>query len=218
MLFKLSEFIIPHPPIQVICPSSQKLPDVLERINIILEEGIRWIQYRGKDSHRRTQFKDCLEIKKLCSLYNAIFIVNDYPDIAILVDADGVHIGQDDLPVEMVKRAFPLKIIGLSTHNLEEALVAEKTGITYIGFGPIFSTTTKDAGKPKGPSAIKEIKRNIKLPIVAIGGIKAENLISVFENGADAIAVSSGIIEGDVKKNVRSFLKTLEELRRYGHD
>ncbi len=218
MSFKPPEFVIPLPPLQVICPSSEKVPDLLERVKIILEEGIRWIQYRGKDSPRRLQFKDCLEIKRLSSQYNAIFIVNDYPDIAVLVDADGVHLGQDDIPVEMVKKAFSLKIIGLSTHSLEEALRAERSGATYIGFGPIFPTKTKNAGEPKGSSSITEIKRNIKLPLVAIGGIKAENLIPVFENGADAIAVSSGIIEGDVKKNVRSFLKILEELRRYGHD
>lgn len=204
---------MPEPPIQVICPSSEKLQDVIKRVQDILEEGIRWIQYRGKETPKKIQYRDCLLIRDLTRRYNALFIVNDFIDLAIAVNADGVHLGQDDIPFEIAKKIFPQRIIGISTHNLDEALSAQMGGADYIGYGPVFPTQTKDAGTPKGPESIKGIKGYVKIPLVAIGGIKAENLLSVLRNGADAVAVSSGIIEGDVRTNVRNFLKAIKELR-----
>lgn len=204
---------MPEPPIQVICPSSEKLQDMIKRVQDILEEGIRWIQYRGKETPKKIQYRDCLLIRDLTRRYNALFIVNDFMDLAIAVNADGVHLGQDDIPIEIAKKIFPQRIIGISTHNLDEALSAQMGGADYIGYGPVFPTQTKDAGTPKGPESIKGIKGYVKIPLVAIGGIKAENLLSVLRNGADAVAVSSGIIEGDVRRNVRNFLKAIKELR-----
>lgn len=204
---------MPEPPIQVICPSSEKLQDMIKRVQDILEEGIRWIQYRGKETPKKIQYRDCLLIRDLTRRYNALFIVNDFMDLAIAVNADGVHLGQDDIPFEIAKKIFPQRIIGISTHNLDEALSAQMGGADYIGYGPVFPTQTKDAGTPKGPESIKGIKGYVKIPLVAIGGIKAENLLSVLRNGADAVAVSSGIIEGDVRRNVRNFLKAIKELR-----
>lgn len=204
---------MPEPPIQVICPSSEKLQDMIKRVQDILEEGIRWIQYRGKETPKKIQYRDCLLIRDLTRRYNALFIVNDFIDLAIAVNADGVHLGQDDIPFEIAKKIFPQRIIGISTHNLDEALSAQMGGADYIGYGPVFPTQTKDAGTPKGPESIKGIKGYVKIPLVAIGGIKAENLLSVLRNGADAVAVSSGIIEGDVRTNVRNFLKAIKELR-----
>ncbi len=197
----------------MICPSSLKLPDLIKTIEILLEEGIRWIQYRGKDTSGKVQYRDCLSIRELTLKYNATFIVNDYIDLALATGADGIHLGQEDIPIEIARKIFPQRIIGISTHSLDEAISAQSGGADYIGYGPVFPTLTKDAGTPKGPQSIKEIKRYVKIPLVAIGGIKAENVISVLSSGADAVAVSSGIIEGDVRTNVRNFLKAIKELR-----
>lgn len=206
-------FLIPDPPIQVICPSSEKMPDITERIRILLEEGIRWIQYRGKETPRLLQYRDCLEIRKLTERFGAILIINDFIDLAIATGADGVHLGQDDLPIQFARRIAPEMPIGISTHSLEEATRAELSGAAYIGFGPIFPTTTKDAGIPKGAEAIRTIKEKVKIPVVAIGGIKAENLMEVLKNGADAVAVSSGIIEGEVRENLKGFLRIIRHFR-----
>ncbi|MFN3739458.1 MAG: thiamine phosphate synthase [Thermodesulfovibrionales bacterium] len=210
---KILKFFRDTPIIQVICPSSAVLKNFINTIEILLEEGIRWIQYRGKDTPRKVQYRDCLTVRELTLKYDAMFIVNDYIDLALATGADGVHLGQEDIPLELAKKIFPQGIIGISTHSLDEALSARSGGADYIGYGPVFHTVTKDAGTPKGPQSIKEIKRYVKIPLIAIGGIKAENVISVLEHGADGVAVSSGIIEGDIKNNVRSFLKGIKEFR-----
>ena len=103
------------------------------------------------------------------------------------------------------------KIIGISTHSIKQAIEAEQGGASYIGFGPIFHTKTKDAGEPKGIEMLKEVKRHIKIPVIAIGGINAENLESVIDSGADAVAVSSAIIQGHIADNVIHFLNILKK-------
>lgn len=181
-----------------------------EIVTVVLSAGVRCIQYREKDKARRDIYREALILRKLTNEFGAAFIVNDYTDIALAVDADGVHLGQEDLPLKEARRILgKRKIIGVSTHSTEEAIAAEAGGADYMGFGPIFHTKTKDAGKPKGVTALKEIKKLIKIPVVAIGGIKAENLESVIDSGADAVAVSSGILSGDIYDNIDLFLKTL---------
>ncbi len=181
-----------------------------EIVTVVLSAGVRCIQYREKDKARRDIYREALMLRKLTDKFGAAFIVNDYTDIALAVDADGVHLGQSDLPLKEARRILgKRKIIGISTHSIEEAIAAEAGGADYIGFGPIFHTETKDAGKPKGLRALKEIKKLIKIPVVAIGGIKAENLESVIDSGAEAVAVSSGILSGDIYDNIDLFLKTL---------
>ncbi len=181
-----------------------------EIVTVVLSAGVRCIQYREKDKARRDIYREALILRKLTNEFGAAFIVNDYTDIAFAIDADGVHLGQEDLPLKEARRILgKRKIIGVSTHSTEEAIAAEAGGADYIGFGPIFHTKTKDAGKPKGVTALKEIRKRIKIPVVAIGGIKAENLESVIDSGADAVAVSSGILSGDIYDNIDLFLKTL---------
>jgi len=132
--------------------------------------------------------------------------VNDYIDIALAVNADGVHLGQEDMPVEEARRIMGRKkIIGISTHSLRQAKEAQDRGADYIGFGPMFHTSTKDAGRPKGLKALSRIRQHIKIPIVAIGGITWENINDVLDAGADACAVASGVLSGDIKTNVRMF-------------
>ena len=101
------------------------------------------------------------------------------------------------------------KIIGISTHSLEQAIEAEAGGADYVGFGPVFHTETKDAGKPKGIQMLKEVKRHVNIPVIAIGGITSENLQSVLDSGADAVAVASAILRGNISDNISGFLKIL---------
>jgi thiamine-phosphate pyrophosphorylase len=143
-----------------------------------------------------------------------MFVVNDYADIALAVGADGLHVGQDDLPLECAKKIMGDKIVGLSTHSLEQALEAERLGADYIGFGPIFHTSTKDAGVPRGAEAVREIKAAVSIPVIAIGGITAGNAAGVFAAGCDGVAVSSGIGSGDVRGNVAALLSRIGTVRK----
>lgn len=183
-----------------------------EIVTSALRAGVRCIQYREKDKARRDIYREALILKKLTNEFGAAFIVNDYADIALAVNADGVNLGQEDLPLKETRKILGKgKIIGVSTHNIDEAIAAEAGGADYIGFGPIFHTATKDAGKPKGIAALREIKKLIKIPVVAIGGINIENLRSVIDSGADAAAVSSAIIHGNIADNVIRFLDILKK-------
>src|SRR4030042_3998287 len=173
----------------------------------VLRTGLKWVQYRDKEKSRREIYEKAIRLRKLTKDFNALLIVNDYADIALAVDADGVHLGQDDLPIEEARKIMGSnKIIGISTHSLEQAKEAEKGASDYIGFGPVFRTTTKDVGSPKGTDMLKEIKRQVHLPVVAIGGINIENIRSVLDTGVDAVAVASAILSGDITENATRFI------------
>ncbi len=172
-----------------------------------ISAGIRIIQLREKQMSKKDVYKEAACIRYLALKHKITFIVNDYIDIALAVDADGVHLGQEDMPVEEARKIMGRKkIIGISTHTIKQALRAQKAGADYIGFGPIFHTSSKDAGYPKGTKALKEIKNHIKIPIVAIGGITWENINEVLHSGADACAVISGILTGNIKANIKKYL------------
>jgi len=179
---------------------------LLETVRIILESGIRWIQYREKSKTRRDIFFEALKLRELTRAFNACLIINDYADVAIAVDAEGVHLGQEDLPLKEARRVMGDRIIGISTHSVQEALEAEREGADYIGFGSVFASTTKEVGEPKGIEALKIVSNAVGIPVVAIGGIKPDNVLYVFETGCTGVAVSSGLLEGDIKKNAQRFL------------
>lgn len=172
----------------------------------VLRAGVKWVQYRDKEKSRREVYEESVILRKLTKDFNAVFIVNDYADIALAVGADGVHLGREDLPIKEARKVVGDKTIGISTHSLEQAKDAEKEGADYIGFGPIFYTSTKDAGMPKGADILKEIKRHVQIPVVAIGGINLENVKSVLDTGVDAIAVASAILSGDIMENAARFM------------
>ena len=161
--------------------------------------------------------EEASEIKRICS-GRAIFLVNDRIDVALAVDADGVHIGQDDMPVETARKILGEdKIIGLSVNDREEAVLAEKSGTDYVGLGPIFDTATKkDAGKGIGSFKIREVKDAIKLPVVAIGGINKENCESVIQNGADSlVAISAVVCSDDVKRETKYFIDMIQRIKKH---
>lgn len=161
----------------------------------MIKGGIKIIQYRDKIKNTREKIEEVKEIRELCRRNGVIFIVNDNVDIAVLVDADGVHVGQEDMhPDDIRKIIGDNKIIGLSTHSPEQAKEAEKNlNIDYIGVGPIFPTTTKDTS-PVGIEYLEYVVKNLKIPFVAIGGIKAHNIDNIIAKGAQHISLVSEIV------------------------
>lgn len=160
----------------------------------LVEAGVGIIQLRAKDEGSRAVLKAACVVRE-ATKGKALFIVNDRLDIALLSGADGVHLGQDDIPLTEARRLMPSAIIGVSTHNLEEAKKAESLGADYISFGPIFQTKTKkDADIPKGLEGLKALAPNVSIPIVAIGGITIESAVPVLEAGASAVAIISDIL------------------------
>ncbi len=183
---------------------------VREMTEAVLGAGIRFIQYREKSKTRREIYKEAVVLRELTRACGATLIINDHADIALAVDADGVHLGQDDLPLKEARKIMGGKIVGISTHDLAQAKAAEAGGADYIGFGPVFHTTTKDAGAPKGVDNIGLIKQNVRVPVVAIGGINRDNIGSVLASGADAAAVATAICRGNIRENAAGFVTVLK--------
>jgi len=170
--------------------------------------GAAVIQYREKrpDKSFRAMFEECLAIRRLTRESGVLFIVNDFVELAMLADADGVHVGQDDLPVDAVRQRVGAKIIGLSTHTPEQARAALQAGADYIGAGPIFTTQTKeDVCDPVGLGYLDHVVHTIPLPVVAIGGIKLNNIDQVLAKGARTICLVTEIVEAnDIAGMVRT--------------
>jgi len=181
----------------------------------VLKSGVQWIQHRDKQSSRRQIYQNSVILRHITKEARAVLTINDYADIALSANADGVHLGQDDLPLREARKIMGEDaIIGISTHSPKQAVEAERDGADYIGFGPIFHTGTKDAGRPKGIDLLRKIKRDIGIPVVAIGGIKLENLVSVLETGVDAVAVASAILKGDAQENAKNFMDIINSYDR----
>jgi len=161
----------------------------------LLHAGVKMLQLRAK----ALGGKDFLALAKLTRSqtepYNCRLIVNDRVDVAMLCNADGVHLGQEDLPLEVGRRLLGNKIIGISTHNIEQARQAQTGGADYIGFGPMFGSQTKDTGySARGIDMLTEIRATVTIPIVAIGGINEQNVSQVWRAGADSAAIISDIL------------------------
>lgn len=188
--------------------------DVVEVMEEAIQGGVDIIQLRDKTSSKKAVLEKARRLKKLAANYGIPFIVNDHIDVALAVDASGVHVGQDDLPLPEVRKLLgPDKIIGVSTHKLEEALEAEKNGADYIGVGPIFPTYSKaDVVDPVTTAYIREVKEHVTIPFVAIGGIKRHNVREVIEAGAEAVCVITEIVAArDVKAASQALLAAMEE-------
>jgi len=172
------------------------LRDPVESVRLVLEGGARLVQLRAKHATARELAQMGQAIRALTRRYGALFIVNDRLDIALAVEADGVHLGQDDLPVPLARKlAGDAFIIGVSAETLEEAQRAEAEGADYLGVGPMFATTTKpDAGVPVGPERLRAIKQVVSIPVYGIGGITSQNAPLVMQAGADGVCVISAII------------------------
>jgi len=168
--------------------------------------GVRVVQYRQKRGRTQDLVAEARQLRALCR--HTRFLVNDRVDLALEVGADGVHLGQEDLPYpEARKRLGPHKIIGLTVHDVDEALAAQAWGADYLGVSPIFATATKaDAGAPTGLALLAEIRRQVSIPLVAIGGITLANAPAVIAAGADAVcAISAVVPQADVQAAIEKF-------------
>jgi thiamine-phosphate pyrophosphorylase len=173
--------------------------------------GVRFFQYRNKRGSKKTIYEKARLLAQAARRAGALFLVNDHADIAAAVGADGVHLGQDDLPIEAARKLLGGHgIIGISTHSRGQAIAAEASGADYIGFGPIFATSTKDAGSTQGIEALPSIKKAVSIPVIAIGGINHTNVQIVLKAGADGAAVISAILSApDVKQSAEQMIKCI---------
>ncbi len=168
---------------------------LVERVSLALRGGVAVLQYRAKDKRRADCLAEGRELKRLCAAFGAVFIVNDDVDLARELDADGVHLGQDDGTIAEARAILGQnRIIGKSTHDLEEALLAEQQGADYVGFGAMYPTESKVVSHLPGTAGLAAIRKQIKIPVVAIGGITAANACRVIDAGADALAVISSVL------------------------
>lgn len=183
-----------------------------EVVTEMIKSGIKIVQYREKYKSLREKLEEAKILCELCKKNNVLFIVNDHVDIALMVDADGVHVGQEDMPVSEIRKILGAnKIIGLSTHSVEDADKAVLQDVDYIGVGPIFPTTTKDR-VAVGIEYMEYVEKNIDLPYIAIGGIKESNLSQVVEKGAKRIALVSEIVgSDDIVEKVDSLNKIIQK-------
>jgi len=185
--------------------------DVLEKIEAILIGGVKIIQHRFKTGTDKNRLEEAIKIKNLCKKYNALFIVNDRVDIALASDADGIHLGQNDLNLKTARKLLGnSKIIGISANNEIDISTSIKDGCDYIGIGPVFKTSTKKDKEPLGLEKIKFLTKDIKIPWFAIGGINKNNISYLKNNGFSKFAIVSELMNSeDPKEQAIMILKEL---------
>jgi thiamine-phosphate pyrophosphorylase len=188
------------------------VPNLFEAVEGALQGGLTLVQYRDKTADDLIRLQTAERLKQLCHQYEALFIINDRVDLALAVDADGVHLGQDDLPVSVARQILgSQRIIGRSTHNPDDLKRAIEEGADYVGVGPVYATPTK-AGRPAaGLEYVRHAAQNASMPWFAIGGINAENLSEVVAAGADRVSVVRAIMEAEQPlMNTQSLMSQLQ--------
>jgi thiamine-phosphate pyrophosphorylase len=173
--------------------------------------GVKVVQYRNKNAETLQMYQEAALLREICRDSGSLFLINDRIDIALATQADGVHLGQSDMPCLAARKLLGQdKIIGVTVHNLGEALAAERIGADYLGVSPIFQTATKpDAGKPAGISLIEEIHSRVDIPLIAIGGINHCNAGEVVRAGADGLCAISCVV---AKENLREEIIKFQEI------
>ncbi|MBF0099492.1 MAG: thiamine phosphate synthase [Desulfobacterales bacterium] len=186
-----------------------------EVLESVIQGGAKIIQLREKKLSKKKYYDLARTFRIATQNHNVLLIINDHIDIALAVHADGVHLGQDDLPIHVARALAPELIIGASTHNLQEALDAELAGADYVNIGPIFSTSTKENVETfLGPKVISEISPHLTIPFTTMGGINLDNIHLVLEQGAKRVAMVTGITQADNITERVKFLKHL--IQSYG--
>jgi thiamine-phosphate pyrophosphorylase len=189
----------------------ETLGDVVESV---LRNGATFLQIREKDLAQDAFEAEAERLKTLCAQHGVPFVVNDSVEIALQCDSDGVHVGQSDIKGRDIRAMIgPDKILGISAGTVEEAVAAEKAGADYIGVGAIFTTSTKKNARNMTMEQLKEIVSSVSIPVVAIGGISAENILQLRGSGVDGVAVVSAIFAAeDPGKATADLLKLAEEM------
>lgn len=188
-------------------------PKVLEKVEAAYRGGADIVQLRSKALNAAALYRIGIRFRKIADRFHKLFFVNDRIDLALAVGADGVHLGQDDLPMEGVKKILKGRhlFVGRSTHSLSQALQAVEEEVDYIGVGPIFETPTKPTYHPVGLDLIREVKRRVRIPFVCIGGIDQKNIRQVIQAGATRVAVVRAIFEApDVTQATKALRERLE--------
>jgi len=205
----------PLPPLYAIIDAQIAFRPILEVTETLLEAGVRLIQYRNKQACSRELFEAGVQVAERVRRVGGIFIMNDRADVALALGADGVHLGQDDLPVEMARSVLSRdKIIGVSTHTLSQVQDADQSSADYIAFGPIFATGAKTNPEPVvGLAGLVQARKATRKPLVAIGGITLTQARAVKESGADSIAVIQALLGApDPGQQARQFVQELSAI------
>lgn len=202
------EFFINQPIYTITAEAMSNGRDNIEVVGKMLEAGIKFIQYREKEKSALDRYNECVKLREMTRAAGAVFIIDDFVDLAIAVDADGVHVGQTDLPAKVVRKLIgDDKIIGLSTHEPAQLDKSNELGniIDYIGVGPVYATQTKKDATPVGFSYVEYAAKHAKHPFVAIGGIKEHNICDVASHGAKTFAIVSEIVgANDIVGKIKS--------------
>jgi thiamine-phosphate pyrophosphorylase len=193
--------------------------DELEIAEQVIQGGAKIIQLRDKQSSKAELLPIAQKLKALCDKSGILFIINDYLDLVLAVDADGVHIGQRDLPLPIIRKELPIdKIIGCSVRTVSQAIKAQNEGADYIAVGSIFPTPTKKDATVVGVNRLKQIRQVVTSPLLAIGGINEDNIGEVMAAGADSVAViSAALSKGDVKGAVQRLMAKVGMSRKEEH-
>lgn len=185
--------------------------DFYKCIEDALKGGVTMLQLREKDASGKDFLEKAMNLRTLTRKYNVKFIINDRVDIALLCDADGVHIGQSDLPADKVRELIGDKILGVSARTLEEAIKAKNDGATYLGVGAVFSTSTKLDAKSVSIENLKSIANSVDLPVVAIGGINLENMDKLKDTKINGYALVSALLNTkDIKEECEKWIDKIE--------
>lgn len=189
-------------------------------VEAAIKGGVTCVQLREKSCSTREFIAQALSVKDLLKRHQVPLIINDRIDVAQAVHADGVHLGQTDMPLKMAKAILKdTMIVGISAESLEHAVQAEKDGADYIGVSPIFSTPTKtDTASPLGLKGLTDIRASVKIPLVGIGGLKKENAGAVIKHGADGVAVVSAIVSADDPEKAARELRGIVDQARRSHE
>ena len=184
----------------------------------VIENGATFLQIREKDLDEGTFEQEAEALKKLCAQYHIPFVVNDSVEIALDIDADGVHVGQSDIKGRDIRSMIGNeKILGISAGTVEEAIAAEKAGADYIGVGAVFGTSTKKNARNLTVEKLKEISESVSIPVVAIGGIGVSNVMELVESGVDGVAVVSAIFAAENPGEATAkLLKLSKEMVHHG--
>ncbi len=203
----------------ILDPSVRSDRPLVDVLTISVAAGAKIFQYRNKSASMKAAYAEALPLRKAAHELRVLFIVNDRCDLALAVDADGVHLGQGDLPLNLARKVMgPDKLIGISTHSREQVMAATAAGPNYLGFGPIFTPGSKLDHEPViGLQGLRAIRPLTALPIFAIGGITADRTEEVIRAGADGVAVISAILKApDISQAVNDFVSKISRANSPG--
>lgn len=192
----------------LVTEESIPLPELLAIVEEAIKGGVTAVQLREKTNSGKLFFEKALKLKELTSHYKVPLYINDRVDIALAVGADGIHVGQEDLPLTSIKQIIPSTVnVGVSAGSVEEAIAAEKDGADYIGVGAVFPTASKDDAKVLAEGELEKIIQAVSIPVVAIGGIKLNNLERLKDLPIAGIAIVSEIMKADSPRKAASLLR-----------